>query len=180
MAAGYRGLWIDDVNMDMRVGNGNGDDADPIDRRTGRPMTYDDWRRYMAEFTEQIRAALPNALILHNSIWFAGGDARQSDPYIRREIASANLINLERGVNDDGLTGGNGEWSLNAFLGYVDTVHQLGGHVVIDGVDSAPQPRLYSLASYFLVSTGGDGVGAPGVTPDSWWSGYDVQLGDAR
>ena len=46
----------------------------PIDPRTGQAMTEADWRRYMAEFTEQIRAALPGKEIVHNAIWFAGHD----------------------------------------------------------------------------------------------------------
>src|ERR1051326_3367669 len=72
LAKGYKGLWIDDVNMDFRVGNGAGQPVIPIDRTTGAPMTLDNWRRYMTEFAEQIRAAFPKTEIVHNSIWFAG------------------------------------------------------------------------------------------------------------
>src|SRR5215207_3827287 len=59
MAKGYRGLFVDDVNMDWRVGSGTGAFVAPHDPRTGATMSEASWRRYMAEFTEQIRAALP-------------------------------------------------------------------------------------------------------------------------
>ena len=35
MSQGYKGLYIDDVNMQWRVGNGAGRDVDAIDPRTG-------------------------------------------------------------------------------------------------------------------------------------------------
>jgi len=177
LSHGYKGLWVDDVNMEFRVGNGNGDEVAPIDPRTGATMTYDNWRRYVAEFVEQIRAALPGAEILHNSIWYAVWGPRDRDPYVKRQIAAADYINVERGVNDDGLTGGTGEWSLNALLSYIDRVHAAGKGVVLDGFDDSAQGMRYSLASYFLISTGNDGVGLTAMTPENWWAGYDVDLG---
>jgi hypothetical protein len=180
LAHGYKGLWIDDVNLEFRVGNGSGDDVAPIDPRTGGTMTFENWRRYVAEFVEEIRAALPDAEILHNSIWFAGAGQRDRDPYVKRQIAAADYINVERGVNDDGLTGGSGEWSLNALLGYIDRVHAAGKGVILDGFDDSTQGRAYSLASYFMISTGNDGVGLTAMTPENWWGGYDVDLGAPR
>jgi hypothetical protein len=35
---GYIGLWIDDVNLEFRVGNAAGEQEAPIDPRTGQPM----------------------------------------------------------------------------------------------------------------------------------------------
>lgn len=177
LAQGYKGLWVDDVNMEFNVGNGNGDNTTPIDPRTGQPMTYTAWRNYVATFCEEIRAAFPSAEILQNSIWYAVAGPRDSDPYVQRQIKSADYINIERGVNDDGLTGGTGEWSLNALLSYVDRIHALGKGVVLDGFDDSSQGREYSLASYFLISSGNDGVGLNTMTPENWWGGYDVDLG---
>src|SRR4051812_17777736 len=37
VAAGYRGLFVDDVNMEPRVSNGAGTTIAPIDPRTGQP-----------------------------------------------------------------------------------------------------------------------------------------------
>ena len=175
-STGYHGLWIDDVNLEFGVSDGNGNQAAPIDSQTGRPMLYDDWRRYMAEFTEQIRAAFPAWEITHNAIWYADTPARTADPYIRREIGAADYINLERGVVDPGITGGTGSWSLNALFAYIDAVHALGANVILEN-DSGAQN--YALAAYFMVSSGGDALSNGGMTPNHWWNGFAVNLGSA-
>jgi hypothetical protein len=179
LSAGYRGLFIDDVNMEMRVSNGREETVAPIDPSTGQPMTAAAWRAYMAQFMQEIRTALPNAELVHNAIWFSDNDAGTSDASIRSEISASNYIYLERGVNDSGLTGGNGQWSLNAFLSFVDQVHALGKGVVLDGTASDPQSLEYNLAAYFLVSTGNDAVSGGGQTPTNWWAGLNVNLGEA-
>lgn len=179
---GYRGLWIDDVNLDFRVGDGNGAFVAPVDTRIGGAMTEDNWRKYMVEFLEAIRAALPSAEIIHNSVWYAGGTARQDNPWVRRQILAANYANLEHAFRDGGLTGGTGIWSVNALRGYVDAVHALGRKVivgsVIDGTPSTPAELEYSLANYFLVTTGTDGLGhQTGATPANWWTPNETDLG---
>lgn len=179
IAHGYRGLFVDDVNLEQRTGNGQGQQVAPIDRSTGQPMSAASWRAYMAEFMAEIRAALPNAEIVHNALWFANSDAGTNDPSIRREIESANYVLLERGVNDSGLTGGNGQWSLNAFLSYIDEVHALGRGIVMDGSAGDANGMEYNLASYFLTSTGNDAVSGSGQTPNNWWAGWNVNLGEA-
>lgn len=180
LAKGYKGLWVDDVNMDWRVGDGNGNFVTPYDSRTGAPMTYDNWKRYMAEFMEQIRSQIPGAEILHNSIWYAGGPTRDADAYVQREAKAADYINREGGFNDGGLTGGTGIWSVQAVMDYIDRVHALGKHIIIDSFTDNAADREYGLAGYFLINNGGDGYGNSDVnTPDNWWSGYDVNLGAA-
>ena len=182
MAKGYRGLFVDDVNMEWRVGNGAGAFVAPRDPRTGTTMTETSWRRYMAEFTEQIRAALPDKEIVHNAIWFAGcgsaPDSCWSDPSIRRELLAADYIELERGVNDAGITGGGGRWGYETFMARIDWLHSQGKAVVFDSQADSAAAREYGLASYFLVSTGRDLLGNDaGGTPADWWNGYDVELG---
>ncbi len=177
---GYGGLFIDDVNMEFRVGDGQEQQVAPIDAATRQPMTYDAWRRYMAQFMEQIRSTLPHAEIVHNAIWYADSPERTADPYVRREIAAANYINLERSVNDPNLTGGAGQTSLSAFLSYIDVVHALGRGVILDSSVTDRQATEYSLASYFLISGGHDGISAGGMTPTHWWTGFDVNLGGAN
>jgi hypothetical protein len=179
MAHGYRGMWIDDVNLEMRVGDGDGREVAPVDPRTATTMTARAWRGYVAGFVEEIRRALPGAELVHNSLWFAVEGARDADPDVRRQIAAADYLNLERGVNDDGLTGGTGPWSLQALLGFVDRVHAAGRAVVLDGGDDGPEGREYSLAAYLLISTGRDGLGLGSVTPDTWWPAFDADLGAA-
>jgi hypothetical protein len=176
---GYRGLYIDDVNMALRVGNGQEEQVAPIDHATHQPMTPGAWRSYMARFMEQIRADLPHEEIVHNAIWFADSPTLAADPYIRREIKAANYIYLERGVNDSGLTGGSGPYSLSRFLSYIDVVHSLGEGAILGGDATDRQGSEYSLASYFLISTGNDAVSSAGMTPVNWWSAFDVNLGTA-
>ena len=177
LARGYRGLFVDDVNMEERVGNGSEAQVTPIG--AAGAISEAAWRADMAEFMAEIRAAFPSAEIVHNAQWFANNHAGASDPRIRREIESANYILLERGVNDSGLTGGSGPWSLNALFAYVDEVHSLGRGAVLDGSSGEPQGIEYNLASYFLLSDGNDAVSAHGQTPSNWWPGFEVNLGEA-
>jgi Hypothetical glycosyl hydrolase family 15 len=174
---GYAGLWIDDVNLEFRVGNGNGEEEAPIDPRTGRPMSETAWQEYVDVFLEEIRQAMPSLELLENSIWFAGGPERWKNPLVQRQIATADYINLERGVNDEGLTGGTGAWSLKTFLSFVDYVHSAGKGVILDGASNTPTGREYSLAAYYLISTGNDGLGNGAMTPENWWPAYNEDLG---
>ncbi|MBO9532561.1 MAG: hypothetical protein J7513_06285 [Solirubrobacteraceae bacterium] len=178
---GYRGAWVDDVNLELRVGDNNGNAVAPYSASLGRTMNATDWRRSMAEFTEQIRATVPASKeILHNSIWYAGqGVGRDADPYVARQIASADYINIERGFNDGGLTGGTGEWSLKAIQSFIDRVHAKGKGVIVDAFDATPAGMEYSLANYLLINSGKDGVGQIDMTPDNWWKGWDTDLGTA-
>lgn len=182
----YKGIWIDDVNLDFRVSDGDGHFRTPVDTNTGALMTEQNWRYYFAGFLENVRAHLPGIEIVHNSIWYAGGAARDLDACVEREIASADWINIEAGVNDEGLTGGNGVWSLRALLDYIDRLHAKGKRVVIDNLSSTnPQnrnARLYTLANYFLISSGGDAVEDPqmALTPSIWPAELSIDLGVAR
>jgi hypothetical protein len=177
LARGYTGLWIDDVNLEVRVSDGRGRTVLPV--RHGRRMTPAGWRDAVATFVTVIRRALPRAEIVHNAIWFAGGARRQDDPAVRREIQAADVINLERGVNDAGLTGA-GEWSVDALLRYVDAVHALGRSVVFEGVDPSDEGREYNLAAELLATDGRDAVGISDTTPDDFWAPYGFDLGPAQ
>jgi hypothetical protein len=178
LAHGYKGLFVDDVNMNFTISDGSSNFVDPIDPNTGAGMTWDNWRNYMAGFTEQIRSAFPATEIVHNSVWYAGpAGVRDQDPYIQRQIAAANYQFIEFGVNDGGLTGGTGIWSLNSLLGYIDRLHAANKGAIISGVAADPAGRKYALANYFLVSAGMDGLGNTVATPDNWWTGFDVNLG---
>ncbi|MDQ2799876.1 MAG: putative glycoside hydrolase family 15 protein [Armatimonadota bacterium] len=178
---GYRGLWVDDVNLDMsRVSDGSGKSVTPIDPNTGKPMTEAAWEHYFADFMAEVRRALPQAEILHNTLWFAGKeDARNLN--VQKEISSADLINIEGGLTDSGLTGGTGYWSFSQKLAFADRVHALGRNVVIDDFDDTAQGKEYALAGYLLISNGGDGLGGNSkVSPEHWWNGYETNLGAAR
>ncbi len=175
---GYKGIFVDDVNMNFSVSDGYGNLVDPIDPNTGTLMTWDKWRYYMASFMQQIRSAFPSIEIVHNSVWFAGPDGvRDQDPYIQQQIAAANYQYIEFGVSDRGLTGGTGIWSLNSLLGYIDRLHSVNKAAIISGVPLDTTSREYALANYFAVSAGVDGMDDTVTTPDNWWAGFDVNLG---
>jgi hypothetical protein len=175
LAHGYKGLFIDDVNMQWRVGDGAGRTAEAIDPRTGKAMTGAAWQRYLADFMVQIRAAFPDKEIVHNAIWYT-----LDNPDVQRELHAADVVGLERGFNDSGITNGTGRWSWRTFTAFIDHVHADGHQVLFDTSVSAPADRLYGLASYLMVSNGKDLLGNGAATrPDGYWKGYDVQLGDA-
>ncbi len=162
--------------MQLRISDGNGNLQWPIDPRTGSPMHEQSWRRYMAEFMEQIRREIPGAEIVHNSLWFDG----DADPYIQRQHDAADLIEIERGINDSGLRGGEGGVSLRTLFKLIDRLHAKGKGVVLDASAPTHAERVYGLAGYFLVSEGRDAMGNyQAGTPEDWWAGYDTDLGDA-
>lgn len=177
LAHGYKGLFVDDVNLLFKVSDGHGNEVAPLDPRTGKPMTATDWRRYVAEFVEQIsrevRAAYPGMEIAHNPIWFAGHD----DPYTKRALLAADYIDLERGVSDNFSRGG-GTYGLETFFAHVDWLHQHGKAVVYDSYADTQDAAEYNLAAYFLTAEDRDGFRTNyRHTPDNWWAAYDVQLG---
>lgn len=177
----YKGVWVDDVNMDWRVGNGNGTRVLPIDPRTGTTMTLANWRRYFAEFMEQIDAAFPTYEIAHNAIWYA--ENSKTDPYIRRAILASDYFNLERGFSDAGIVGGTGRYSFSAYLGWIDYVHSLGKSVVQMEYTTNTTLRDYALAGYLLTNAGKDLISSDHeywVAPGYWWPGWDTDLGTAQ
>ncbi|MEO7387071.1 MAG: putative glycoside hydrolase [Gammaproteobacteria bacterium] len=177
---GYRGIWVDDVNLDWRISDGNGRAVVPVDARTGRPMTLAAWRSYFAQFTEELRAALPGTEIAHNSIWYAEGAL--ADPAIRRQVDAADYINLERGATDPGLTGGNGPFGLETFFAFIDAVHRRGRAVVLMDYGRTDAQREYGLAAWLLVNGGRDLFSASRqaqTVPGKWWRGYSQDLGVA-
>jgi hypothetical protein len=181
MQAGYIGIWVDDVNMaSIKVGNANGSAVTPIDPRTGQAMTLADWRRYFAEFVEEIRAALPDLEIVHNVHWWAD----TNDAFVARQLLAADYINMERGITDPGITKGTGTYGFETFIALVDWLHAQGKQVILDDDDdTGDQERDYELAFYHLINNGGDMLGADGdrfrMTPGNFWSGYTTDLGAA-
>ena len=178
LAKGYEGIFIDDVNMDMKIANGAGQDVTPVDPRTGAPMSTSAWRRYMAEFTEQIDAALPGYEIVHNAHWWVD----HADPFVQRQVDAADMIELERGYNDGGLVAGSGPWGYEALLSHVDWLHSRGKSVILEpyGLNEARQE--YELASYFLTKAANDAIASdfradPANFSGIWQTDLGVPLG---
>jgi Hypothetical glycosyl hydrolase family 15 len=174
LAAGYRGLFIDDVNMAERVSNGYGSETKPLDPRTGQPMNETAWQGYMAAFMAQVRAALPGVELVHNTIWTVG-DASAD---LKQQLDSADYVEIERGFNDSGIVGGSSKFGFQTLMNFIDRRHAAGRHVLLDARADTAGGRLYGLATYFLVNDGGDALANDAQTlPDTFWSGYDVRLG---
>jgi hypothetical protein len=176
LAAGYRGLFIDDVNMAQRVSDGYGKYTMPIDPRTGAPMSEATWQRYMADFMVQVRAALPGVEIVHNALWTVGDGTAD----LRRQLGAADYIELERGFNDAGIVGGTSKFGWQTMAGFIDRRHAAGQSVVLDGYADTAAGRVYGLANYLLLNAGGDAIANDAQSrPDAFWNGFDVDLGAA-
>ena len=175
---GYKGLYLDNVNLMRRVSYGNGQEVVPRTPRTGRRISGVAWRRAIARFTRQIRRSLRRTEIAHNVIWFAPG---AKGKWGRMQTRSANVITLERGVNDAGLTAGNGPFGLSTFMCYADWVHRRRAAVMLFEHANTEARRNYGLAGYFMVNAGRDFIASEGAsTPGNWWRGYEVRLGAPR
>jgi Hypothetical glycosyl hydrolase family 15 len=178
LAKGYFGACIDDVNLALRFSSGTAS-VTAMSPTTKTVMTEAAWSAAVASFMTAIRAALPGYELLHNSIWYAR-PTRTADPYVQQEIADADVINMEGGfASDSGLTGGTGDFSVYAKMAFADAVHAAGRWVVDDDFPANDSDRQYTLACYFLLTNGRDGLGDDTMAPSTWWTGYDVDLGAA-
>ena len=182
----YDGVYVDDVNLSLKrvaCGSGsspsrceNGNNHCPIDPRTGELMTNDNWKRYMVEMLEQLREAVPNKLIAHNSIWYI---VDFDDPYLARQIQSADIIQMEQGFIDDGLKGGAGTYSWIRKMDFVTLVHGYGVSLIDrDEENISTQDKVYGFANFLLMNDGSDYYDPEfHAWPDDWWDGYDIDLG---
>jgi hypothetical protein len=177
LAAGYRGLYVDDVSTLPMVGDADGRLVLPIDPRTGHTMTKHAWRRYVTDFVAQIRRELPGIEIVHNYLWWAGPP---SDPPVRRQLESASWLLVEHAFLDSGLTGGNGPSSYAAFMRHMDAVHRMGRRVVLESHTGSPGRRITLLAGYLIVNNGRDLLSTGfGTDPPRVWRGFRLRLGRA-
>jgi hypothetical protein len=84
-SAGYKGLFIDDVNLSRNLTDGTFS-AIPIDNNTGQPMTQQAWEEYFVRFLAEVRRAFPIAEICHNALWYSGSGNPASEPYVAQEV----------------------------------------------------------------------------------------------
>lgn len=185
VAKGYMGLYIDDVNLNWRFGDVNGDEVAPINPRTGEPLQQSEWRRYTVEFLERVRAEFPDIEIWHNVIWYAD-TPDFTNGMVRRQIQSADVIHLERGMNDPGLVGGSGRFGMETFMRYIDRVHDLERSVaLLDTHATTIDEQVFNIAGYLLVNNGTDYVStedwdllAPGAALPEFTIDIGSALGD--
>jgi len=176
----FKGLWVDDVNMSLGLGSPTGQDLTPIDPRTGQPMTDDNWQRYMAEWMEALRAALPATVeIYHNAKYYYDGWGNPA--YTTRQVKAATGIHLEGAFTDPNL--GVDAWEQSPFsvaaLGrYIKKIHDLGKTAIMDSGAGNDTMRDYGLAAFHLFSGSNDMLSSyTGQAPTDWWPGYDVDMG---
>lgn len=181
---GYVGFWLDDVNWDFTITYGDGTDASGTvyDPRTGTTMSLTNWRKYMADTLEYIRAQFPRSEIHINTPWTTGSSNHDlSDANMQRGVKAITTLVTEHGALDTGITGGTGGFSLHRYISFLDKVHTLGAGFWIFASSSdtgTATDAEYSLAAYLLVSNRKDLVTAKyNNLPSNWWSGYDVNLG---
>jgi hypothetical protein len=185
-AGNYKGIFIDDVNMDWRVGDGHGNFVTPWNANTNAPMTIDEWRKYMAGFLTNVRSQFSDVEICHNSIWFAGGAERDSNQYVQQQIAQADDIYIEFGVNDSGLNSTKGAWSTDSVLSFAERLNGAGKRAVMAGIGNGNSANTsgieYGVAAYLLINNGKDYAGDTDMAadPSNWWTGFDVDLGAAE
>ncbi|MGB5729926.1 MAG: putative glycoside hydrolase [Thiogranum sp.] len=183
----YRGIFVDDVNMDLEKSISN-DTCRLIDVPSNPDCNWStdisavEWADSLVTFVQAIRATFPSHEIIHNSVWFhtAAGES-----YVNAQIAAADIISIERGVHDPGLNAN----IMPAFFAFNDKVHKLGRrishYIHVYGVDlygvlGQLRELEHGLAGWLLVSNGNDLYGADRfVHPGNWWEGFDVDLGEA-
>ena len=175
--AGYQGLFVDDVNMELRISDGNGNLQWPVDPRTGAAMNEASWRRYMAEFMEQIRREIPGAEIVHNSLWFNGDErpVHPPRPGRRRPDRDRARHQRRRPARRRGR-----RVPAHAVQARSTACRRAARASSSTRARRPPPSRMYGLAGYFLISNGRDALGNnPAGTPEDWWAGYDTDLGEA-
>jgi hypothetical protein len=162
VAHGYAGVFIDDANW-----------SSPFPPSPGPPVN-------LAHLIEAVRVAAPHALIEVNSqfhdIWplIQGGN-----PELARVLSDIDEVCVEYGVGPTSGINTPGEYA--EFMRYADTLHSKGIGLTLTGDrEHVDVPTMeYNLATYFLINDGRDHVNGTEQTPEHWWSGFNVNLGNA-
>ena len=176
--AGYKGMWIDDVNLPVRCTDGTTDASGNYVTVLPQGWTADTWASNMANFMRLIRVSLPQtAILMHNAIWTAGGAALSA--IVKAQIAACDFFYLERGISDPGLTGGTGPYSLTNWFSFIDKLHAEDTPVAMGEKSIATME--YSIAGLLMIALDGDMIGfwdQPLAAP--WPALLGLDLGDAK
>ncbi len=176
VAKGYRGLFVDDVNLNYRIVNAAG--AATVAYQNGIAISVGEWQSGVALFAESIRSALPQTEIVHNSNWSADSAGNFMSDAQTRVINSAQAQFIEAGIHQVGLTGGTlGQLTLVQQKKYIDRVHTLNKSIVLGGMPASLAEKEYALAYYYLFSNGTDFLSDEGINPGNLYAGYALDLG---
>lgn len=170
VAAGHRGVYIDDVFMERRTTTAGGVSRAAIDPRTGGTFTEASWQRTMADFMVAVRAALPGREIVQEVLWYKG-DANAD---VLRGLQVANWVVVDGGFNGPLVSYGGGTYGYQTLAGWIERAQARGTGVILDFSTTAPAARLYGLASFWLVN---NGTSAIANDASATWAGYRVDLG---
>ena len=174
LARGYKGLYVDDVNMSC------GSATAPGRSRPDRPAHRQrDDRGRLAALHGRLHGGgprrVPGREIVHNAIWYAGDDNADVRASCAPPTSSGSSAASTTPGSPTAPAAGRAARSPPSSTARTPTATGAARHQ-----RRPPTERLYGLAGYLLVTNGRDLLGnGDGGTPDDWWAGYDVELGDA-
>lgn len=172
LAMGYVGVFLDDTNLPFNFSDGFSNGQIPVG------YTQDTYKNAVCNLVEEIRAAIPNAEITHNSRWSDSPNHDGRDPYVERQIKAADWVCKEFGAIDGGLTGGTGSWSMHRLFSYCDHVHELGRSVNWLSYANNVKDATANLACYLLCKENRDVVCSnTGAFPNNPFPPYDIDPG---
>lgn len=151
VAKGYD-LWLDDVNLDIRLSDGAGNQVLPAG------ITAETWAARMVDYVERIREAFPLTRIVHNSLW----QSAAAPELIVRQIDACDYVNLERGFGDPNLTNA----TRRDLARFIVRVHAYNRHVICEELSQATLAT--SLPWFEPIANDGDMLAVLDVTPDAW------------
>lgn len=190
-ADGYRGAWLDDINLVRYSGEwpitpGDTSFARPFNPATGTAYTNEDWDANMDTLIWEVFRDVGHLELVGNLYWGSPITSRMDSI-----IINLDYVNIERGFLDAGLNWGGGNFGFDTMLAYIDHIHQLGRKVILDPhrtlVGTGEVYQLtddeidYCIATYLLVKEPGDLLCLEDdlrVTFANWDSRLDVDLGN--
>jgi FG-GAP-like repeat len=179
MAIGYTAIFVDDASMTMRASNGNGNPATMIDPRTGDAVTLTVWQQWNLTFFQEIRAAFPAPTyrIMQNVTWFADTDQATPNPLIDQQIKLLDYFYLEFGINDPGITGGTGQFSMQKELDMLLRIKADGANFGLAGAPADEPGKELAFAFAMLATDGNDFLGDDTQYPSNpvtWYHGTNL------
>jgi len=167
-SAGYAGTFLDDVNWSLPY-------RDWSESRSLEPEM-----QQLAKLVEATRAAIPSGIVEMNSQYHDIYPLyREGNPYVLRALSKINLLCKEFGVGPT--SGINTTSDFANFLSFTDELRAKGIHITMtsDPSSATPATMEYNEATYLLINDGHDYINGQHQTPQNWWPGFDVDLGEA-
>jgi hypothetical protein len=166
--AGYAGAFVDDVNWT------------PPFRDWSQSSSLEPEKHELASLIEAVRATQPRGVIEMNSqFWDIWPLLKQHDPDVERALSKVNVVTKEFGVGPESAITTSRDY--REYFEYVDALHAKGIHLTLaeDADSDTTRWMEYNEATYLLGNDGGDFIDGHDQTPESWWPGFDVNLGAA-